>query len=52
MGLTYVRSFLKSHLVPADHLTILEKSTKKADEIRKLNIGRTYHDSKSTIIDW
>lgn len=39
MGLTYVRSFLKSHLVPADHLTILEKSTKKADEIRKLNIG-------------
>jgi len=39
MGLTYVRSFLKSHLVPMEHLTILEKSAKKAEEISKLNIG-------------
>ncbi len=39
MGITYARSFLHSHIVTTDNMVILEKSLKKADELRKLNVG-------------
>jgi len=42
MGLTYAQSFLKSKVVGQDQMLILEKSLKKAEELKKLNIGTVY----------
>jgi len=42
MGLTFAKSFLKTHIVTADNMLILEKSLKKAEELKKLNIGTVY----------
>lgn len=42
MGLTYAKSFLRSHIVTSENMIILEKSPKKAEELRKLNIGTVY----------
>lgn len=42
MGLTYARSFLHSHIVTKDNMVILEKSLKKAEELRRLEIGTVY----------
>ncbi len=42
MGLTYARSFLRSHIVTEDNMVILEKSMKKAEELKKLEIGTVY----------
>ena len=39
MGMTYAQSFIHSHIVNHDQLNILEKSLKKAEELRKLNVG-------------
>ncbi|WP_235299198.1 pyrroline-5-carboxylate reductase [Portibacter marinus] len=42
MGLTFAKSFLHSHIVTHDKMLILEKSLKKAEELKKLNIGTVY----------
>lgn len=42
MGLTYAKSFLRSHIVDSDNMIILEKSLKKAENLRSLNIGTVY----------
>ncbi len=42
MGLTFAKSFLHSHIVTHDRMLILEKSLKKAEELKKLNIGTVY----------
>lgn len=39
MGLTFAKSFLKTHIVTSDNMLILEKSLKKAEELKKLDIG-------------
>ena len=51
MGLTYAKSFLRSHIVKADQMIILEKSIKKAEELRKLNIGTVHGKVGSYIKD-
>lgn len=40
MGQTYARGFLKSHIVQASQLIILEKSPEKAEQLKSLEIGR------------
>lgn len=42
MGLTFAKSFLKTHIVESDSMLILEKSLKKAEELKKLDIGTVY----------
>lgn len=42
MGLTFAKSFLKTHIVTADRMLILEKSLKKAEALKNLNIGTVY----------
>ncbi len=42
MGLTFAKSFLRSHIVTHENMLILEKSLKKAEELKKLNIGTVY----------
>ncbi|MFT4537016.1 MAG: pyrroline-5-carboxylate reductase [Saprospiraceae bacterium] len=42
MGLTFAKSFLKTHIVSKENMLILEKSPEKADELRKLDIGTVY----------
>jgi pyrroline-5-carboxylate reductase len=42
MGLTFARSFLKTHIVTAENMLILEKSPEKAKELKKLKIGTVY----------
>lgn len=42
MGLTFVKSFLKTHIVTAENMLILEKSVEKAEALKKLNIGTVY----------
>ena len=42
MGLTFARSFLKAHIVSEDKMLIWEKSLKKAEELKKPNIGTVF----------
>ncbi len=42
MGLTYAKSFLRSHIVNTDEMMILEKSPEKASELQKQNVGTIY----------
>ena len=42
MGLTYARSFLHSHIVTPENMVILEKSLKKSEELKKLQVGTVY----------
>ena len=51
MGLTYAKSFLRSHIVTTDKMLILEKSAKKAEELKKLNIGTVYGEPGSYITE-
>lgn len=51
MGLTFAKSFLKTHIVSAENMLILEKSLKKAEELKKLNIGLVYGEAGSYIKD-
>lgn len=51
MGLTFAKSFLKAHIVTADKMLILEKSLKKAEELKSLNIGTVYGEPGSYIKD-
>jgi len=45
MGLTFAKSFLKTHIVTPDNMLILEKSLKKAEELKKLNIGTVFGEA-------
>ena len=51
MGMTYAKSFLKSHIVKHEQLLILEKSLKKAEQLKSLNIGTVYGEAGSYIKD-
>jgi pyrroline-5-carboxylate reductase len=42
MGITYAKSFLHSHIVTKEKMVILEKSLKKAEDLRKNDIGTVY----------
>ncbi len=42
MGLTYARSFLRSHITSEADMMILEKSPEKAVQLSKLGIGTVY----------
>lgn len=42
MGLTYARSFLRSHITSEENMMILEKSPDKAVELAKLNVGSVF----------
>lgn len=42
MGLTFAKSFLKTHIVTSENMLILEKSPKKAETLKKLDIGTVY----------
>lgn len=44
MGLTYAKSFLRSHIASQEQMMILEKSPEKAVELRKQNIGTIFSD--------
>lgn len=42
MGLTYARSFIRSNIVSAEEMMILEKSPQKAVELSTLGIGKIF----------
>ena len=42
MGLTFAKSFLKTHIVTPENMLIMEKSKEKAEELKKLNIGTVF----------
>jgi pyrroline-5-carboxylate reductase len=42
MGMTYAKSFLRSHITTAEDMMILEKSPEKAVELAKKDIGTVY----------
>jgi len=44
MGLTYAKSFLRSHITSEQDMMILEKSPEKAEQLAQLNIGTVYGD--------
>ena len=49
MGLTYAHAFLRSHVSTPEQLMILEHLPEKASQLRALNIGTIYLDSKDCI---
>ena len=51
MGLTFAKSFLKTHIVTSENMLILEKSMKKAEELKKLNIGTVHGQAGNYIKD-
>lgn len=51
MGMTYAKSFIKSHIVKHEQMLILEKSLKKAEQLKELNIGTVYGEAGSYIKD-
>lgn len=51
MGQTFARSFLKTHIVSSENMLILEKSLKKAEELKKLDIGVVYGEPGNYIKD-
>ncbi len=42
MGLTFAKSFLKTHIVSKENMLILEKSPSKAEDLRTLDIGTVF----------
>jgi len=42
MGLTYARSFLRSHITSSENMMILEKSPEKAAELARQDVGTVY----------
>lgn len=49
MGLTYAQSFIRSSIVSADEMMILEKSPRKAMELSELNLGKVYGQPEDCI---
>lgn len=46
MGLTYAQAFLRSHVTTKEQMMILEHLPEKAVQLKALNIGNIYLDSK------
>ena len=42
MGLTFAKSFLRSHIVTKDRMLILEKSPNKAEKLKDLDVGTIF----------
>lgn len=51
MGLTFAKGFLKTHIVSPENMLILEKSSDKAEDLKKLNVGTVYGEPGSYIRD-
>jgi pyrroline-5-carboxylate reductase len=49
MGLTYAQAFLRSHVTTREQLMILEHFEDKAKQLRTLDLGTIYLDSKDCI---
>lgn len=49
MGLTYAKSFLRSHITSEKDMMILEKSPEKAAQLSKLNIGSVFGNPKDCL---
>lgn len=44
MGLTFAKSFLKTHIVTVENMLILEKSEQNAEKVKQLGIGEVYSE--------
>jgi len=51
MGLTFAQSFINSKIVDHSQMLILEKSMKKANELKKLQIGTVFGEPGSYVED-
>jgi pyrroline-5-carboxylate reductase len=49
MGLTYAQAFVRSHVTTRENLMILEHLEEKAKQLRQLDLGTVYLDSKKCI---
>jgi pyrroline-5-carboxylate reductase len=49
MGLTYAQAFLRSHVTTLEQMMILEHLEDKAKQLRQLNLGTVFLDSKHCI---
>ncbi len=49
MGLTYAQAFLRSHVTTREKLMILEHLEEKARQLRTLDLGTVYLDSKDCV---
>ena len=49
MGLTYAKSFLRSHITQQEDMMILEKSPEKATQLAQLNIGSVFGEPKDCL---
>ncbi|MCU0430647.1 MAG: pyrroline-5-carboxylate reductase [Cytophagaceae bacterium] len=50
MGTTYARAFLKSNIVQADHILIVEKHDEKREELRKEGIAKVTSDINDELL--
>lgn len=51
MGLTFAKSFLRSSIVTDENMLILEKSLKKAEELKKLELGTVFGEPDDYVKD-
>lgn len=51
MGLTFAKSFVNSKIVDNRNMLILEKSMKKADELKKLEVGTVFGEPDDYVED-
>lgn len=49
MGMTYAKSFLRSHITNKDNMMILEKSPEKAEELSKKEIGAVFGSPEACV---
>jgi pyrroline-5-carboxylate reductase len=49
MGLTYAQAFLRSHVTTKEQMMILEHLPEKAAQLKALNLGEIYLDSKECL---
>ncbi|MEL6831451.1 MAG: pyrroline-5-carboxylate reductase [Bacteroidota bacterium] len=49
MGLTYAKSFLRSHITQQEDMMILEKSPEKAAQLAELNIGSVFGEPQDCL---
>jgi pyrroline-5-carboxylate reductase len=49
MGLTYAQAFLRSHVTTKEQMMILEHLPEKAAQLKALNVGEVYLDSKECL---
>ena len=46
MGLTYAQAFVRSHVTTRENLMILEHLEEKAKQLKQLDLGTVFLDSK------